>query len=297
MTSRRTFLTGALALGAAPLAFADGPASPRLKKAVKLGMVAGDAPLLEKFKLLKKLGFEGVEIDYPSGIDVAEAGAAQQATGVKIHGVIVSTHWAKPLSDPDAAVRAVTAKSVRDSLAVAGKLGATTVLVVPGVVTKGVTYDECWERSTAEIKALVPAALEANAKIAIEVVWNNFLTKPEQLVKYVDQFDPKAVGAYFDCSNMLRYGVPSQDWIRALGNRMLKFDFKAYSNEKAKAGNNLGAGFDAKIGEGSEDWPAILRACAEVGYADFATAEVGSGGEEFLRDVAERMDRVLGLKG
>ena len=74
-----------------------------------------------------------------------------------------------------------------------------------------------------------PAAEKAKVKIAIEVVWNNFITKPEQLIQYVDDFKSEWVGAYFDTSNMIKYGVPPADWIRKLGKRMLKFDFKGYS--------------------------------------------------------------------
>jgi hexulose-6-phosphate isomerase len=50
------------------------------------------------------------------------------------------------------------------------------------------------------------------------------------------------------------------------------------------------------IGEGDEDWPAVLEALGEIGYDGWATAEVGSGGEEHLKDVARRMNKVLGLK-
>ncbi len=41
----------------------------------------------------------------------------------------------------------------------------------------------------------------------------------------------------------------------------------------------------------------VLKALDEVGYEGWATAEVGGGGREVLQDVAERMDRVLGLGG
>ena len=51
------------------------------------------------------------------------------------------------------------------------------------------------------------AAEKLEVKIAIEVVWNNFITKPEQLIEYVDSFKSEWVGAYFDCSNMIKYGV------------------------------------------------------------------------------------------
>ena len=81
-------------------------------------------------------------------------------------------------------------------------------------------------------------------------MWNDFITTPAQLIKYVDQFERPTVGAYFDTSNMVRYGVPSADWIRALGKRMLRFDLKGYSKSKLWVG----------IGEGDEDWPEILKA-------------------------------------
>ena len=38
-----------------------------------------------------------------------------------------------------------------------------------------------------------------------------------------------------------------------------------------------------------------LKALDEVGYNGWATAEVAGGGEKELRDVAERMNRILGL--
>jgi hexulose-6-phosphate isomerase len=146
------------------------------------------------------------------------------------------------------------------------------------------------------VRKAIPLAEKLGVKIAIEVVWNNFLTKPEQLIEYVDSFKTPFVGAYFDCSNMIKYGVPSADWIRKIGKRMLKFDFKGYSVAKAKAAGNDGAGFNVGIGEGDENWPDIIKALAEVGYNGWATAEVGSGGEDWLRDVSKRMDKILELE-
>src|SRR5947209_7921492 len=48
--------------------------SPRhgFKKAVKFGMVRVKGSLLDKFKLLKEVGFDGVELDSPSGLDRKE---------------------------------------------------------------------------------------------------------------------------------------------------------------------------------------------------------------------------------
>ena len=308
MTTRREFLLTAAAAGAAVAAgrtFAADPPLPKFKKAVKYAMVQTKGSAKDKFELLKKLGFRGVEIDRPSGLDLDELVAARDATGVVVHGVIDSVHWIKThcLSHPDPAVRARGLEALRGALADAKKVGADTVLLVPGVVREEeyqgkkekVTYEQCWERSTADVKKAIPDAENAGARIAIEVVWNNFLTKPEQLVEYVDQFKSPWVGAYFDCSNMIKYGVPSATWIRKLGKRMLKFDFKGYSVAKAKAAGNDGAGFQVGIGEGDENWPDIIKALGEVGYDGWATAEVGSGGEAHLKDVAERMNKILDL--
>ena len=298
MTNRREFIHLAAGSAAALVlnrAFAAEPTLPKLKKAVKYGMVGGKGTPKEKFELLKKLNFQGVEIDSPSGLKLDELVAAKDATGIQIHGVIDSAHWNDTLSHPDEKVRAKGLAALKTAIKDAKTVGADTALLVPGVVNKDATYEQCWERSTAEVKKVLGDAEKAGVKIAIEVVWNNFITKPEQLVEYVDQFKSPWVGAYFDCSNMLRYGVPAATWIRKLGKRMLKFDFKGYSAAKATK-ENMYAGFNVGIGEGDEDWPEVLKACAEVGYNTWATAEVGSGDEKWLADVSARMDKILGLK-
>lgn len=286
--NRRDFLS--VSVAAAAMAGAGqgraADAKPKLKKAVKFEMIkVRGATTRDKFELAKQLGFLGVEIDSPAKLNRHAVVHAQEATGVRIHGVIDSIHWNYPLSSPDAGVRAEGLDALVGALEDAKFFGADTVLLVPGVVNKDATFEQCWQRSQAEVRKVLPLAENLGVKVAIEVVWNNFITKPDQLVKYVDEFHSPYVGAYFDCSNMIKYGVPPADWIRALGKRMLKFDFKGYSMSKQWV----------PIGEGDEDWPRILKALAEIGYDGWATAEVDGGGEKELRDVADRMNKCLGL--
>lgn len=310
--NRRAMLKGVLAAAATtgvaatagPLSAADSPAAkPPLRKAVKFGMIGakGDAMSVEeKFALIKRLGFEGVEMDSPSPRSVREAVDASKKTGVEIHGVVGSKHWKVRHSDPDPKVRAEALEDMRTAIKDCQAYGGTTVLLVPGKVTDPTNenFEQVWERSTEQVRQAIPAAKAAGVRIAVEVVWNDFLTTSDMLVKYVDQFGDPTVGAYFDTSNMLKYGEPSAAWIRKLGKRMLKFDLKGYSKEKAAAAGDPRAGFGVQIGEGSEDWPAVLKALDEVGYeARWATAEVAGGDEARLREIAARMDKVLGLKG
>jgi hexulose-6-phosphate isomerase len=296
-TSRRGFLKGTLAgavgIGAAQLlpgsAWAQQQEKPMgFKKAVKFTMIKTNGSIEDKFNLIKSLGFDGVEMDSPSDVNVQEAVAAQEKTGIKIHGVIDSIHWKDRLSSPDAAVRARGLDGLRTAIKDAKAYGASTVLLVPGRVSDKAeddeTFDKVWSRSQEEIRKVLPSLDGSGTKIAIEVVWNNFITKPEQLVKYVDEFQNPNVGAYFDVSNMVKYGVPPAEWIRALGPRMLKFDFKGYSNAKKWV----------KIGEGDENWPEVRKALAEIGYHGWATSEVAGGDAEALKEVKQRMDQVLG---
>lgn len=295
--TRRNFLRGSLAttaLGPAALAALAGNLRaaddqyPRFRKAVKFGMIGVGGSIEEKFALIKSIGFEGVEFDAPGGPNPEEARKAVEKTGVEVHGVIDAVHWQTRLSDPSAETRAKALEVLRAAIKDCKAYGGTTVLLVPGSVTNEQTenFEQAWERSQAEIRKAIPDAKAAGVKIAIEVVWNNFLTKPEQMVKYVDEFNDPTVGAYFDPSNVVKFGVPPAEWIRQLGHRLLKFDFKAYSKTRE---------WDVKIGEGDEDWPEVRKALGEIKYDGWATAEVGAGGKEHLQDVAARMDKVLGI--
>jgi hexulose-6-phosphate isomerase len=285
---RREFLSS-LALMSAAAAFrpraarAQQAKRAKLRLAFKYDMIKIKGSAEDKLNLAKKLGMEGVEVDSPSAFNKDELKAASKKTGVKIHGVIDSVHWRDTLSDPDEAVRARGTAALRGAIEDAAFFEADTVLLVPGVVKDSVTYEQCYERSQAEIKKVLPLAAERKIKICIETVGNNFITRPEQMISFVNDLASPWAGAYFDCSNMIRHGVSSAEWIRRLGKMMVKFDFKGFSKTKGRV----------PIGEGDEDWPEVLKALAEIGYDGWATSEVSGGGEAELADIAARMKRVL----
>jgi hexulose-6-phosphate isomerase len=297
-TSRRQFLAttaGAAMAAALPLTSLNAQEKPkggkRLKKAVKLGMVRGNMSLLEKFQMLKDLGYDGVEGASPNNLDAKEVLAARDQAELPIHGVVNSDHWQKPLSDPDPNVRAQCVESLKTTIRDAKTYGATSVLVVPAVVNKTVSYKDAYERSQAEIKKVLPLAEELGIRVLFENVWNNFLLSPLEMARYIDEFESKMVGAYFDVGNVVRYGWP-EHWIEALGKRIVKLDIKEYSRELE---NTKGprAGFGVEIGEGDCDWPAVMKALEKIGYQGWATAEVPGGDRDRLQEIAERMDRAF----
>ncbi|KAA6441685.1 sugar phosphate isomerase/epimerase [Dyadobacter flavalbus] len=266
-------------------------ARPMIKKSLKWGMVKEELSIMDKFKLLKDLGYDGVELDSPDNLDMKEVLAARDKTGLELPGTVNSMHWKLPLSDPDPKKREECVKSIEKALRDTKQYGGTTVLVVPGVVNASVSYKEAYERSQAEIRKLLPVAEETGVKIAFENVWNQFLLSPLEAARYVDEFNHPMVGWYFDVGNVLRYSWPAS-WIEALDKRILKLDLKEFSFKKQ---NELGLwkGFDVEFMEGDCNWADVNKALQKIGYSGWASAEVAGGDRKRLLTIREKMDEVF----
>ena len=291
---RREFLkqaSAAVSLAAfAPLvggaAEEAGPPAKRraIKKAIMYGTIGLEGSVLEKFKAIKEAGFAGVEP--MSHMKQDEVMKALEETGLKAASVCCATHWDKPLSDPSAGVREIGLAGLKVALQDAKRYGASSVLLVPGVVNKQVSYEDCWNRSIAEIRKAIPVAEEVGVKIAIEDVWNNFITKPEQAAAFLDEINSPYVGWHFDIGNVIKYSPPEQ-WIPILGKRILKLHVKEYSKAK---------GFGVQFFEGDNNWPAIMKALDQVGYNGWGITEQPGGQTKDaarLKEFSERLDRVF----
>ncbi len=289
--NRRTFLatTAAAFLTGAHAA----PGRRRLKKAVNLHMVkAKDVSVADRFKIIKDAGFDGIEINRPDAIPLDEILAARAATELEIAGLICSTHWGKPLSSPDPAEVEAGLRGLRLALADAAELGCPKLLLVPGVVKEGVTYEDCWKRSMANIRKAIPDAEKAKCKICVENVWNKFITQAEEAVRYVDEIGSPWVGWHLDLGNLITYEVPAEHWVRALGPRVFNLHIKDFSKKKRNAEGDR-AGFGVELGEGDNDWPAIMRALDEIGYEGYGILEVPGGDAARIRFLAERTDKLF----
>jgi len=299
MFTRRQFLkvgSGALAaVAVAPnqLSAAD-PAAPAKKRAIRKAImyatVGVKGSVLEKLKAVKEAGFEGVEPMSHMAQD--EVMKALEETGLKAASVCCSTHWNQTLSDPNAATRERGLEGLKQALRDAKRYGASSVLLVPAVVNKQVSYTDAYARSQAEIRKALPLAEELGVKIAIENVWNQFLLSPMEAARYVDEFNSPWIGWHFDVGNVITYGWPEQ-WIQILNKRILKLHIKEFSRKKRDA-EGLGKGFDVEFLKGDNDWPSIMKALDEVGYNGWGIAEQGGAGSpEGLKKLSEEMDRIF----
>jgi len=257
-----------------------------IKKAVLLGMLPKKMSYADRFKLARDAGFEAVEAyTTPDQHEVEEIKKAADDAKVRIHSVMNEGHWEWPLSSSDPAVVEKSLNAVRTSLRNARFWGADTVLLVPGVVNPNTRYQDAWTRSQQQIRKLVPLAQELGVVIAIEEVWNKFLLSPLEMARYVDQFSSPWVKSYFDVGNVVLYGYP-QDWILTLARRIAKVHLKDFKRkEDCYAWVNLG--------DGDIDWTAVRQAFDNIGYSGYTTTELEGGDEAYLRDVSNRVDRLV----
>lgn len=296
---RRNFIKlSSAALAASQLPYTSLTAAPTdpkmpIKKSLKYTMVEEDMPIMDQFQMLVDVGFDGVEMDSPSDVNIDEVLEAKEKTGLEIPGVINSMHWKSPLSDPDPKVRATCVASMETALRDCKAYGGTTVLLVPAVVNETVSYQDAYTRSQEGIRKMLPVAEETGIKIAFENVWNNFLLSPLEAARYVDEFESDRVGWYFDVGNIVRYGWP-EHWIEALGNRILKLDVKEYSRKKQQE-EGIWKGFDVELMEGDCHWPQVNQALTDIGYQGWASAEVKGGDRKRLEQISKKMDAIFGL--
>ena len=250
-------------------------------KAVQWGKIPGTGSDEEKIKLAKACGFDGIE-DYPMPDLEAAArrGALARELGCPIHSITYGG-WGAPMSDPNPEVIAKGHAEIENALRTSKAVGCPTMLLVPAVVTDRVTYKMAWENSQKNIRPMIPLAEELGVVIAIENVWNKFLLSPLEFAQYIDEFDSPWVQAYFDVGNVVAFGYP-EDWIRTLGKRIHKVQWKEFKRE--------GFEFSKLPYEGDVDWRAVRKAMDEVGYEGWVTEEFPGGDEAWLKELSRRFD-------
>jgi len=251
------------------------PRSQRILLSVKIGMVGIDAPLVDKFRVVKSLGYDGIELNSPDRYTLDEVLTARDEAGIRIHGVVDSVHWNKRLSSPDANVRAEGRRALEGAIRDSHAYGGSSVLVVPGRVSGDrERQEDVWHRSIEEVRRVLPLAADLGVFILIENVWNGFCythdgpsdQSADQLAAYIDAFNSPWVGSYFDLGNHRKYGVV-EDWVRTLGSRIVKLDVKDWSFTKGGrrelAGRPRGAARDRlhRMGDrrGRRRWEGAAR--------------------------------------
>ncbi|MCC7163034.1 MAG: sugar phosphate isomerase/epimerase [Anaerolineae bacterium] len=300
-----------------------------MRAAIFQGAFPPGLGLPDCFRLVREAGFQGVELSLenpgpllpeainettdairaievsvglaeprPGGVrltstaeEIATIREQARETGLVVTSVSTMQLFYYPLSSPLPAVREQGCAIVRKMLEATAQLGGDLILITPGMVTPDVPYDEVWRRSRETIAGLIPYAREVGVTIALENVWNKFLSSPLEFRDYIDSFESDYVGAYFDVANVLRFGYPDQ-WIRILGPRLKRVHFKDYRLDI----DDL-RGFTALL-QGDVPWARVMDALEHVGYRGWVVVEVQpyrTLPEQAIADAAQAVRRLLAM--
>ncbi|WP_169794034.1 sugar phosphate isomerase/epimerase family protein [Alicyclobacillus acidiphilus] len=200
--------------------------------------------------------------------------------GIVLPSVSTDLLWKYPLTDSSPVVQRQAKDVVLRMVEMAAGIGADTVLVVPGLVTEAVGYEEAYQRAQEAMVELAEAAAAAGVTIAIENVWNRFLLSPLEFRRWIDEVNHPHVQAYLDIGNVLPNGYPDQ-WVRILGHRVRRVHVKDFRTD---VGNIRGF---TTLFAGDVPWREVLSALKEIGYDEYLTAEIPSGSTYASYNVAE----------
>ena len=252
-----------------------------MKKGINAWAFPAEMPVKERIRIAADAGYDGIELIFTedgetslakTDAELREYKAVADGYGIAIPSVVGSVFANASLASPDPAVVRKALDNGARMLHGAAVLGADTALVVPGRVYKETErpegrYDIVYDNAIRNVKALAAAAGQEGVYIGIENVWNKFLLSPLEMRTFVDYAGSPWVGVYFDVGNFMPWAFPEQ-WIRILGKRIKKMHLKDF-----KTAVGTGAGF-VDLMEGDVDYAEVMRACREVGFDDFCTAEV-----------------------
>lgn len=260
-------------------------------------------PLEEQFRQAKNAGFDGIEIRPGTelGPDTALDQAARIGDQARKAGVAIVSLWVSdvlsrtPLNHRDPAIRSQGVETIHKSIEVAKAIGCGALLLVPGSLGSGAkflySYQDTWDRFTAELKKVVAHAAEARVYLTPENVSNKFLVSPLEMRAFVDGLNSPWFQSHFDIGNVMQFGYP-QDWILTLGPRIKRIHVKDF-----KLRTRTEPARPAELLEGDVDWQDVMDALKKIGYRGFMSPEMGHkpNDPEYLRKVSRALDTILAM--
>ena len=268
--------------------------------------------LRQCLQLAKDAGFDGIELNYDLESELSpKSGASEfqairkmaEEIGIAISGLCSFLYWPYSLTDNDAARRARALELASLMLDAADELGTENLLTIAGSTyipwlpdREPVSIGVCAQRARESIGKLLPKAEKLGVYLNIEnIVFNGYLTTPDELNAFVDSFGSKHVRVHFDTGNVMLFQFP-EHWIPILGGRIRNVHFKEYS----KKGTDHTLESFRTLLDGTTNWPAVMESLEAAGYEGYVTFEYFHPflhyPEALVEQSSDALDRILGRK-
>ena len=180
-----------------------------MKKSIGDNMIPKDWGLEKGLDLIKKSGYDGVELwlGGNSWFDMKTTDAQVNElyrkvanAGLAVSDVANTLDWDEPISARDPRIRERAVRHSERQLETAQLLKTDAILVVAGVVTEEVPYNEVYGRCLETVKSMGDHAAKARVKIGCENCNSEqrFLITPREFWQFLNEVNNPSSGVWAD---------------------------------------------------------------------------------------------------
>jgi hexulose-6-phosphate isomerase len=275
-----------------------------VKKSIGDNMFPKEWTFEEGLAVVKKAGYDGIELWLgarpwfqveTSDADVRTLRRKVEDAGLVVSNVSNSLDWDRPLSSRDPRVREQAHRHITRQIETAGILGTDAILVVAGIVTEEVPYQEVYPRTVEALRKLAETAAAAKVKIGCENCCSEqrFLMSPREFKLFLDDVGSPWVGLHLDVGNIHDTGFPEQ-WIEIHGPRITRVHVKDVLRHRGRCGDES---VYTNLFLGDNNWKAIREAFQKIGYDGWLIAEMEAryrfARDQQFHDTAAAIDRFV----
>ncbi len=242
---------------------------------MKRGVNAWIYPSSFKFEnvlqVSRNIGFDGVELNLDEEmLKIDKRGRGEiadlaKSLGLELPSLCTGLFWKYNLASPDANIRKKGVELIKQGCGFAADINASIFLVVPGVATPEISYQDLWKLSKESILEAAKTAEEYGVIIGVENVWNRFLYSPLEFRSFIEEIGHPNVKVYFDVGNAFFLGH-LEHWIRHLADLIVCVHIKDFQMSTMQF---------KPLFQGDISWPRVMKALSEVGYRGFLNVELG----------------------
>jgi protein FrlC len=247
--------------------------------------------------IVAQTGYDGIDIwggrPHVYRQDLSPAELRQLRQSIAEHGLSVSSfmpafyRYPHSLSNPNPRVRRDSIDYMRQCTDNAATLGAGIVLVVPDFSLFGQPREESRKRMTESVDEVARYAAQYDLKLGIEILYEDetdLVTTSDDALAMIRELGYNNLGVVLDTGALNLCAESAQEIVTRLGELLLQVHVNDNQGEKQQ---NL------IPGDGTYDFPALIRVLRQHGYSGFLSAELSREYSDDpappLRTTAERM--------
>jgi hexulose-6-phosphate isomerase len=255
-------------------------------------------------QLLKKAGYEGVELwlgDRPwfqmgtTDAQVRQLFEQARDAGLEVSNISNTLDWEENICARDPVKRQAAFHHVERQIEAAQLCKTDAILIVAGVVTADMPYNEVYARCVDSLQRLGETAKKAKVKIGVENCCSEqkFLLSPREFHTFLDDVNSPWVGIHLDVGNIHDTGFAEQ-WIEINGPRITRIHVKDVMKHRGRCGQES---VYTNIFLGDNNWRAIRDAMIKVHYDGWIIAEMEAryryAPDQQVYDTSAAMSRLI----